>query len=170
MKSLKLLLLCLIGATSACETLSPQAGAEPMIAPESASNDNQSDSLLQRNVAGLSPLTNASIPRDSCGMILWTLESQRPVPVFHYIAGSNGVIQLGPDTIVMQRIDFSGATGFGIAEGQIFRSKEGLEVEISSQFGIGFEGGAYLERGVIKVSDPEGWSIVSPAAGIAGCR
>lgn len=118
----------------------------------------------------LGALQQANIPEKSCGMILWTLESQRPSAIFRFIVGEAGEIVLGGRTVLLTRIDQSGASGFGVFENQQFQNEDGVEVEIASRFGLGFDGGAYIERGLIKVRDASGWSIVAPAAGIAGCR
>ena len=118
----------------------------------------------------LGRVAEANIPLEECGMILWMLEVQRPVPVFRFIAGKKGSIVLGQRPVSLDLLSFSGASDFGVFENQIFRSEDGLEVEITARFGVGFSGGAYLESGLIKVRDPSGWSVITPAAGIAGCR
>ena len=118
----------------------------------------------------LGALQEASIPEKSCGMILWTLEAQRPSAIFRFVVGEGGEVVIGDRLVSLARMEFSGASDFGVAENQQFRNDEGVEVEITSRFGLGFDGGAYIERGLIKVRDASGWSIVAPAAGIAGCR
>ena len=118
----------------------------------------------------LGPLANASLPAGECGMILWTLDESRPAPVFRYIAGKNAEIAIAGRTISLARIEGSGATGFGVFERQTFSGPDGLTVKVESRFSLGFDGGSYLERGLVSVTSPDGWKAVSPAAGIAGCR
>ena len=118
----------------------------------------------------LGALQQANIPEKSCGMILWTLEAQRPSAIFRFVVGESGEVVIGGRLMSLARVDVSGASDFGVSENQIFTNEEGVEVEITSRFGLGFDGGAYIERGLIKVRDASGWSIVAPAAGIAGCR
>jgi len=125
---------------------------------------------LAESDQALGALQQANIPEKSCGMILWTLEAQRPSAIFRYIVGEAGEIVLSGRTVSLTRIDQSGASGFGVFENQQFQNEDGVEVEIASRFGLGFDGGAYIERGLIKVRDASGWSIVAPTAGIAGCR
>jgi hypothetical protein len=72
--------------------------------------------------------------------------------------------------VTFSRVDYSGVAGFGVYERQVFRSETGLEVEINARFGLDFNGGAYLEQGLLKLRDNHGWSVVAPSAGIAGCR
>lgn len=128
------------------------------------------------NVEGksLSGLPRASLPEKSCGMVLWTLDERRPTPVFRYVADEKGEIIIGDTAYQLHRTDYSGASGFGVFETQNFTSAPGFENDLSvivtAHFGTGFDNGAYLERGVIKVVGGDGWSIVTPAAGIAGCR
>ncbi|MEQ8934886.1 MAG: hypothetical protein RIE56_03735 [Amphiplicatus sp.] len=118
----------------------------------------------------LGPLADASLPSGSCGMILWTLDENRPAPVFRYIAGKSAEIAIAGNPIALTRIEGSGAAGFGVYERQTFSGPDGLTVKVESRFSLGFDGGNYLERGLVSVASPDGWKVVSPAAGIAGCR
>jgi hypothetical protein len=124
----------------------------------------------ENGAAGLRPLQEASLPSGECGMILWTLEGARPSAIFRFISGKQAEMNVLGRPVSFERVDYDGAGDFGVYEQQLFRSDDGLEVEIASRFGLGFNGGAYLERGLIKLRDNDGWSIVAPAAGIAGCR
>jgi len=118
----------------------------------------------------LGAISDASIPEKQCGMVLWTLEGSRPAAVFRFISGDKAEIQVAGRLVSLTRYDFSGASSYGVFEEQHFRSDDGLEVDVNARFGLGFSGGAYLEQGIVKVRDNAGWSLVSPTAGIAGCR
>lgn len=118
----------------------------------------------------LGALKETQLPDRSCGMILWTLDANRPSPVFRYVSGKEAEIVINDVTISFSRVAGSGDTGFGIYQFQEFESETGVRLEVSSEFGAEFDGGSYLEQGLVKVHAPEGWSIVAPAAGIAGCR
>ena len=118
----------------------------------------------------LGALPEASIPADACGMILWTVSSQRPIPVFRFISGKTAEIQLSGQVVPLSLANVAGDSGFGVFEDQVFQSADGLVVEVNANFSTGFAGGAYLESGVIRMRDAAGWSAVTPAAGIAGCR
>ena len=118
----------------------------------------------------LGPLPQAFIPSEACGMLLWTVSAQRPIPVFRFVSGETAEIQLGGQIVPLTLMNVSGDSGFGVFEDQVFQSPDGLVVEVSAEFGVGFAGGAYLESGLIRMSDAAGWSAVTPAAGIAGCR
>lgn len=124
----------------------------------------------ESGVKGLQPIGDAQLPAKECGMMLWTLEGNRPAAVFQYVAGKNARINIAGKPVELTRTKFDGASGFGVFERQVFTSSDGVKVEVSSRFGLSFNGGAYLEQGLIKVSDQAGWSLVSPTAGIAGCR
>lgn len=119
---------------------------------------------------GLGALSQSAVPPESCGMILWTVSSQRPVPVFRFISGEKGEIQFGGRPLELTLMNVSGDSGFGVFENHTFQSPDGLVVEVSTEFGVGFAGGVYLENGVIRLRDASGWSAVTPAAGVAGCR
>jgi len=151
---------------SGCETFS--AGESTQI--DAMAEDEADASYLGDGGPVLRALPESTIPKKECGMILWTLDAQRPVAVFRYLAGGDGEIQLGESHISLGRLEYNGASGFGVFENQTFRNDEGVEVEVSARFGLGFDGGAYLERGLLKVRDASGWSVVAPVAGIAGCR
>ncbi len=115
-------------------------------------------------------LEDAALPAKKCGMVLWTLEGSRPAAIFRYIAGEQAEMNISGAPVKFERVDHSGVSGFGVHEQQLFRSDTGLEIQVSARFGLEFNGGAYLERGLLKISDREGWSMVAPSAGIAGCR
>ena len=119
---------------------------------------------------GLSQLPDARIPSGECGMILWTLDGSRPSAVFQYVSEKSAQVNLAGEPVTLQRTQYYGASGYGVFERQHFESQNGLKVEISTRFGLEFSEGAYLEQGLIKLSDSTGWSMVTPAAGIAGCR
>lgn len=163
----KISLLAACAVLTGCETLGSN-GVDK--AERSGSGEALAAAGLGEAGQTLGALQESSIPEKSCGMVLWTLEAQRPVAVFRFIVGETGQIQLANRVITLNRYEYDGATGFGVFERQTFHNEEGFEVEVSTRFGLGFDGGAYLERGLIKVRDASGWSIVAPVAGIAGCR
>jgi len=119
---------------------------------------------------GLGAIANAALPEKSCGMILWTLEAERPTPVLRFVTGDKAEIILGGQLIALVRTGLDGQSRFGVFETQQFSAENGLHVDVASTFGHGFDGGVYIERSLIKVKGADGWSIVTPAAGIAGCR
>jgi hypothetical protein len=157
---------------SACSSLGAENSASLADSPmtEDPSTTDQGKVVFNKTTQSLGSLVNSQLPNKSCGMILWTLDAERPSPVFRYVAGDGADIVVGQNLVRLSRVNFQGDSDFGVFESQTFESKDGLRVEVTSRFGSGFDGGAYLERGLIKVFAPEGWSIVAPAAGIAGCR
>ncbi|MCK5748940.1 MAG: hypothetical protein KAH44_22185 [Oricola sp.] len=119
---------------------------------------------------GLRPIGDAQIPSGECGMVLWTLEGARPAAVFRFISGKQAQANVAGQPVRLVLTEFNGASGYGVFERQRFENESGVVIEVNARFGLEFKDGAYLEQGVIKVSDSAGWSMVSPAAGIAGCR
>ncbi len=159
--------LCLVLA-SACSTL----GLSKNDQHRAAAPEQSEETLIAASADGqtLGALTETQLPDRSCGMILWTLDANRPSPVFRYVSGKEAEIVINDMPIAFTRVGGRGDSGFGIYQYQEFESETGLRLEVSSQFGAEFDGGSYLEQGLVKVHAPDGWSIVAPAAGIAGCR
>ena len=118
----------------------------------------------------LSRIVEPSIPKGKCGMVLWTAEGKRAMPVFRFIAEEKADISVNNQALKLNRVTFTGASGFGVFENQSFTNEEGLTAKVDAFFGLGFDGGAYLERGLITIETPDGWRTVVPTAGIAGCR
>jgi hypothetical protein len=119
----------------------------------------------------LQPLEAAALPKGDCGMILWTLDEDRPAPIFRYVAGKSAHIRIDGAAIELAPEGVGGgAFGFGVYERQRFLSGDGIKVEVEARFSLGFDGGSYLERGLVSVVSPDGWRSVAPAAGVAGCR
>lgn len=114
-------------------------------------------------------LAQSALPAGSCGMILWTLEADRPTPIYRQIQGKSGEIMLNGKPLSLSIIDNSGASGFGVFE-ETTMAAEKVSATVKVRFGLGFEGGVYLERGLLTVESETGWRSVVPAAGIAGCR
>lgn len=118
----------------------------------------------------LEPLAESALPPGECGMVLWTLDENRPTPIFRYVAGKQAEIALDGARVKLARTDQSGASGFGVFERQEFSAADGMKVAVEAKFSLGFDGGSYLERGLVTVETPGGWRTVAPAAGLAGCR
>ncbi len=158
------LLFSAVFLTSACATFS--GGEKAEIESETPLD------LANVNIAsqGLRPIGDARIPSSECGMILWTLEGARPSAVFQYVSEKQAQVNIAGQPVHLTRTEFYGASGYGVYERQRFESEDGLVIEVTARFGLEFNEGAYLEQGLIKLSDESGWSMVSPAAGIAGCR
>ena len=144
---------------AACAT--PPGGTTASTAPERAPPE---------TAVVLQALSSPSLPSGECGMILWTLDDTRPAPVFRYVAGKKGTVSVRGVVVDLVRLEAGGSMAFGVAERQVFEGPEGLRITVDARFGLGFDGGTYLERGLITVESSEGWRAVSPTAGIAGCR
>ncbi len=155
--------LSIFALISACATISRSTGGVETAQPVNLAS-------ADAGVQGLQPLADAAIPSSECGMVLWTLEGRRPAAVFRFVSGKQAQINIAGKPVNLTRTDYDGASGYGVFERQVFESGDGVAVEVTARFGLSFDGGAYLEQGLIKVRDAAGWSMVSPTAGIAGCR
>lgn len=114
-------------------------------------------------------LADASLPKGECGMILWTLEENQPAPILRVTSGKGAEMVVNGAAVKFILADTGGAAGFGVFEDQTF-SAPGLSASVKVRFGLGFDGGSYLERGLVTIESASGWRAVTPAAGVAGCR
>lgn len=154
-------LVAAMGFVTGCMTM---PGAEKPISSAA------SETPATQELSGLGQIADAALPGKSCGMILWTLEGSQPTAVLRYISGDKAEINVNGQTVYLTRASSDGASGFGVSERQRFESGDGLSMTVTARFGLGFNGGAYLEQGLIKLANSAGWSLITPAAGIAGCR
>ncbi|HPE32112.1 MAG TPA: hypothetical protein PLV61_13045 [Parvularculaceae bacterium] len=118
----------------------------------------------------LRPIADSALPKGTCGMVLWTLDEERPAPIFRYVAGQQGEVAIDGAPVALTRVEVEGDGAFGIFEEQTFITEDGLKLNVKVKFSLGFDGGTYLERGLVSVETPSGWRTVLPAAGLAGCR
>jgi hypothetical protein len=120
-------------------------------------------------MAPLGRIAESAVPAGQCGLVLWTLEAQQPTPILRQIAGRGAEIVIDGKSRTLPLVSTSGRTAFGVSETTRFEG-EGVVALVNVRFGLGFDGGAYLERGVVTIDRADGWRLVSPAAGVAGCR
>ena len=118
----------------------------------------------------LTALADAALPPGKCGMILWTLDANEPTRILRYVTGETAQIAVNGLPVTLSLAETSGGSNFGVFERQVFVGGAGFDADVEVNFGLGFDGGTYLERGLISVRSSSGWEIVAPAAGIAGCR
>ena len=137
----------------------------PLIRAEVPVDANKDDSSFF-----LTPLDTSMLPKGRCGMVLWTLDANRPVPVLRYLSGENGEFRLDSVPYELVRIEASGSGAYGVFEEQVFAAGKDIRVYVTLSLAQGFENGNYLEEGLIRVVKPESPELVTPVAGIAGCR
>ncbi len=118
----------------------------------------------------LTGLDEAALPAGKCGMILWTLDANAPTRILRYVSGETAIIAVNGAPVTLSLAETSGGSNYGVFERQVFVGGAGYDASVDIHFGLGFDGGAYLERGLVTVRSASGWEIVAPAAGIAGCR
>ncbi|MEO1014902.1 MAG: hypothetical protein AAFX08_06895 [Pseudomonadota bacterium] len=155
-----------IMAVAGCESFGPNeapANAEAS-AVRQASPNSAEDALL------FGAIKDPRLPSGACGMVLWTLDEQSPKPVFKYVSGETAEAFVSGDLTKFTLVDASGGARFGVPARQSFVSADGKRADVRVAFGLGFDGGVYVERAVITMEDSSGWRTVTPAAGLAGCR
>jgi len=119
----------------------------------------------------LTRITDPALPKGKCGMILWTLEQERPAPIFKFLADEGAALAINNEPLQAARTSALGAVAFGVSEQQDFVDENGaIKINVNVRFGLGFDGGAYLQSGLVSIETLDGWRFVTPAAGIAGCR
>lgn len=159
-------LLALAACASGPTNPSPAAAAET-----------KADTRAETPAAGaqgvtLGALSNPTLPNGACGMLLWTTEGEAaaPVLIFRYVSGGGAQANVNGKTIELARTETAGSSGFGVAERQTFTSGAGLTIETSVTFGSAFDGGVWLQNGFVAAQTADGWRMIAPSAGIAGCR
>lgn len=155
-------------------TIALMAGVLSSCLATNGNKQPESQSLPVAEAGGeyvLTRIANSELPKGKCGMILWTLEADKPAPVFQYLNGEAGRLSLNGVPVNLTRLSAEGTTAFGVSETQNFSdASAAYAVKVAVTMGLGFEGGTYLERGLITMEGPDGWRTVTPVAGVAGCR
>jgi len=159
-------LLLLLGA---CETGSKPKG---LVAAEPDLVRAEIDQAVaaQSDRFALTALPSSLLPGGTCGMVLWTLDANKPVPVLRYVAGKAGEFRINGVPHELIQVDSSGQAEFGVFSDQRYAAGKDISVNVDIVFGQGFDGGTYIERGVIRVDKPDLGTLVTPVAGLAGCR
>jgi len=151
-------LLIAAALASACATTSTTTAAQGVVAAPSGDGD-----------VIVGALADASLQKGDCGMILWTLEANSPAAIFKMTADKGAEIVINGKPVKLSVVATAGAAGFGVFE-ESKLAADGLSASVKVRFGLGFEGGSYVERGLLTVESASGWRTVIPAAGVAGCR
>ena len=119
-------------------------------------------------------LTTDNLEPGTCGMLLWALEGTKPQLVFRHTDNGAAQMMIGGEPVRLELIDSGGEQRYGIAARQVFvlaqNAAEATEVRVNAVFGIPFDGGTYVEKGLITLRNSDGWERVTPVAGLAGCR
>lgn len=168
-----------IAISLACLALLGACSSLPVTGKSNGDTKEGTSSGTATNAAGqpvvqeglfLTGIDQSSLPAGNCGMVLWTVDEDRPKPIFRYISGDLAEAGINGRLVPLSLVRFDGASAFGVGERGFFESALGLKLTVDADFGLGFEGGNYLEDGLITLEDASGWRTVAPVAGIAGCR
>ena len=153
----RLMLLGALALSGCASTAAKNAGNAVVAAPNGAGD------------VVVGALADASLPKGECGMILWTLEENQPAAILRVTSGKGAEMSVNGAVVKFSITETSGAAGFGVFEDQSLAA-EGLTASVKVRFGLGFDGGSYLERGLVTIESASGWRTVIPTAGVAGCR
>lgn len=155
---------------TACETAGGGAGGPAKKAASSDKGQAPAERTLSAQDLQFTSIGPNALPAESCGMILWTLEGDRPSAIMRYVVGEGAIVGVNNALLSFPLGERSGASQFGVNEWLAFVNERGMRMDIRVTFGLGFDGGVYLENGLITLEDAGGWRSVAPVAGIAGCR
>lgn len=158
-------LLVIVGACAA----SPQTATQNA-APAAAAARYQ----VKNDAPKIAELKTRNLEPGECGMLLWTLANGEPVMVFRNVEGRQAEMIIDGAPARLDLVEEKGERRYGIAAEQAYTLEAGTpgetRVKVTASFGTPFEGGVYVEQGVITLRNFFGWERVTPVAGLAGCR
>lgn len=122
----------------------------------------------------IAELRNKNLEPGQCGMLLWTLNKGEPVMVFRNVDGRRAEMVIDGTPARLDLVEEKGERRYGISTEQTYTMEAETpgetRVKVTASFGTPFEGGVYVEQGVITLRNFFGWERVTPVAGLAGCR
>ena len=159
-------------------------GALAIAGCETASTDTDNDAAARLrttepvSMASEAPdpgaLKGYGIPSGRCGMVLWARAGKAAVPIFQTLDSGKGVMEIDGEQATLTRVRVNGVARAGMPQMQVFQTRlsdgRSVEIEANTVWGEAFPGGSYVERGTISLTGSDGWSRVTPVAGIAGCK
>jgi len=158
----------LLFAASACASSPDRATQSAASVPAAAKYQVKDDAPK------IAELKNKNLDPGQCGMLLWTLDKGEPVMVFRNVEGRRAEMIIDDAPARLELVEETGERRYGIAADQTYTLEAGTpgetRVKVSASFGTPFEGGVYVEQGVITLRNFFGWERVTPVAGLAGCR
>lgn len=161
-----ILALISISGLAACAT-APDEEAGPAAQPAAKYQ-------VKDDAPRIAELKKRNLEPGQCGMLLWTLSAGEPALVFRNVEGKAAEMIIDGKTARLVLASATGEQRYGISAKQEYTLDEGTpgetRVKIAATFGIPFEGGVYVEEGVITLRNFFGWERVTPVAGLAGCR
>ncbi len=169
--SLTVSLLATLGAVlSACATSSGPA----TITGDSGQDGAPARYQVKEDAPKITALKNRNLASGQCGMLLWTLSAGSPILVFRNVEGQAAEMIVDGKVTRLELVEAKGERRYGVSAKQVFSIDAGtpgeMRVMIDASFGIPFEGGTYVEEGVITLRNFFGWERMTPVAGLVGCR
>ncbi|NHK29082.1 hypothetical protein FF098_014255 [Parvularcula flava] len=153
---------------SACAS-SPDTATQSAIAELNAAKYQ-----VKNDAPRIAELRNKNLDPGQCGMLLWTLDKGEPVMVFRNVEGRQAEMIIDGSPARLELVEEQGERRYGASTEQSYTLEAGTpgetRVKVSASFGTPFEGGVYVEQGVITLRNFFGWERVTPVAGLAGCR
>lgn len=130
-----------------------------------------SDGTVDAGVVRFQPLEPQPMTPGACGLFLWAQTAQQPILVLAAFAPpAEARVKLRDREMILRRTTAEGEARHGHYETQTF-SDGRLTLVVDVEFGAApMQGGARIDRGVIRVTDREGWQAIVPVGGLVGCE
>lgn len=165
------MLLMTAGLAAACAG-TPDAGPDDKAATTDASSEAKYQ--VKEDAPRITALSERNLEAGQCGMLLWTLDDGEPVMIFRNVSGKSAEMVIDGEKQKLDLVEETGERRFGVSARQQYTIEPDTPgetlVRVDATFGLPFDGGVYIEEGVISLRNFFGWERVTPVAGLAGCR
>ncbi|MGV6801446.1 MAG: hypothetical protein ACWA5L_05935 [bacterium] len=162
--------LLVLASVTACGSM-PSVKKVDKSTAQKAANSTTVISTINSEAPDPSPLSVERLPSGKCGMMLWTLNQDQPIFIFQAIVGEGAQMVLDGQLTNLTLVNQAGDMRHNVATKQDYHANDpAVDISLESEFGLRFEGGSYVEHGILSLSNEQGWERVTPVAGLAGCR
>ncbi len=141
------------------------------LAQQNGNNGDDGVSGAQDLADRIGTLPPQSLSPGACGLFLWIRQVQARFIFFSHGFEGAARMQLDGETVDLTRVSASGVAFSGIYSDQQFTAgayRIALQVEIEEREEV--IAGAVIRRGLIRVQDGVGQSVVMPVGGLIGCQ
>lgn len=119
----------------------------------------------------LGALPAQKLERGSCGLFLWSRTAQPELVFFSDIASNDAQIVLNDKSLRLPRTGRGGDALYGQYDTQIYADGAvKLELSIGVDGNGGIVNGARVPTGTLRLVTDEGWTTVTPVAGMIACE
>lgn len=111
------------------------------------------------------------LDRGQCALVLWTRTTPAKRVLMAVTGPAGARVQSGGKTVTLARTGWSGEGVYGHYPRQTYAGA-GMELTVDVEFDTTSRlvGGALAPSGAIALKDAQGWSTVTPVAGMVACQ